>query len=62
MPFWQAVTTASIRLIAKAELIFRRVFAKGPRWADLAPRLPAAGQLTDDRALIARIVALKPAR
>ena len=44
---------------AEAEPIFRRVFAKEPYWADLVPRLPAAGQLPDDPALIARIVALE---
>jgi hypothetical protein len=36
------------------------VFGKEPYWADLVPRLPAAGQLPDDKALIARIVALRP--
>ena len=62
LPFWQAVTMASIGRIAEAEPIFRRVFAKEPYWADLVPRLPAAGQLPNDKALIARIVALRPAR
>ena len=62
LPFWQAVTMASIGRISEAEPIFRRVFAKEPYWADLVPRLPAAGQLPDDKALIARIVGLKPAR
>jgi len=61
LPFWQAVTMASIGRISEAEPIFRRVFAKEPYWADLVPRLPAAGQLPDDKALIARIVGLKPA-
>ena len=32
------------------------------QWADLVPRLPAAGQLPDDAALIARIVALRGGR
>jgi hypothetical protein len=45
---------------AEAAPIFSRVFAKEPYWADLVSRLPAAGQLPDDRALIARIVALRP--
>jgi hypothetical protein len=35
------------------------VFAKEPYWADLVPRLPAAGQLPDDPALVKRIVALR---
>jgi hypothetical protein len=38
------------------------VLATEPFWADPVPRLPAAGQWPDDKALIARIVALKPAR
>jgi uncharacterized Ntn-hydrolase superfamily protein len=62
LPFWQAVTLATVGHFAEAEPIFRRVFAKEPFWADLVLRLPAAGQLPDDKALIARIVALKPAR
>jgi len=59
LPFWQAVTMASVGKVAEAEPIFRRVFAKEPYWADLVPRLPAAGLLPDDKALVARIVALR---
>ena len=58
LPFWQAVTLVVVGREAEAAPIFRRVFAKEPFWADLVPRLPAAGQLPDDPALIARIVAL----
>jgi uncharacterized Ntn-hydrolase superfamily protein len=59
LPFWQAVTLVVVGREAEAAPIFRRVFAKEPDWADLVPRLPAAGQLPDDPALIARIVALR---
>jgi len=59
LPFWQAVTLVVVGREAEAAPIFRRVFEKEPQWADLVPRLPAAGQLPDDAALIARIVALK---
>ena len=59
LPFWQAVTLVVVGREAEAAPIFRRVFAKEPYWADLVPRLPAAGQLPDDPALIARIVALR---
>lgn len=62
LPFWQAVTLTVVGRFAEAEPIFRQVFAKEPYWADLVPRLPAAGQLPDDPTLIARIVALKPKR
>ncbi|MCU0248710.1 MAG: DUF1028 domain-containing protein [Vicinamibacterales bacterium] len=59
LPFWQAVTLVVVGREAEAAPIFRRVFAKEPAWADLVPRLPAAGQLPDDPALISRIVALR---
>jgi uncharacterized Ntn-hydrolase superfamily protein len=59
LPFWQAVTLVVVGRESEAAPIFRRLFAKEPYWADLVPRLPAAGQLPDDPALIARIVALR---
>jgi uncharacterized Ntn-hydrolase superfamily protein len=58
LPFWQAVTLASIGRIAEAEPIFKMVFAKEPVWAELVARLPAAGLLPDDAGLVARIQAL----
>jgi uncharacterized Ntn-hydrolase superfamily protein len=60
LPFWEAVTLTVVGRWAEAEPIFTRVFAKEPFWADLVQRLPAAGQLPDDKALIAKIVALRP--
>ena len=60
LPFWHAVTLVSIGREAEARKLFTAVFEREPVWADLVPRLPAAGLLPDDRALIARIVALKP--
>ena len=59
LPFWQAVTLASIGKEAEAAPIFKAVFAKEPIWADLLERLPAAGLFPDDKPLIARIKALK---
>jgi uncharacterized Ntn-hydrolase superfamily protein len=59
LPFWQAVTLVVVGREAEAMPIFRRVFAKEPYWADLVPRLPAAGQLPDDPVLIQRILALR---
>ena len=41
LPFWHAVTLASIGREAEAKPIFQAVFAKEPAWADLVPRLPA---------------------
>ena len=60
LPFWHAVTLASIGREADAAPIFRKVFAKEPVWAQLLERLPAAGLFPDDRALIQRIQALSP--
>jgi uncharacterized Ntn-hydrolase superfamily protein len=59
LPFWQAVTLASIGREQEAAPIFRRVFEHEPYWADLVPRLPKAGLLPEDPALISRIVALR---
>jgi uncharacterized Ntn-hydrolase superfamily protein len=60
LPFWHAVTLASIGREADATPIFKAVFAKEPVWAELLQRLPAAGLFPDDRALIKRIQALSP--
>lgn len=62
LPFWHAVTLASIGREAEAAPIFTAVFAKEPIWAELLGRLPAAGLFPDDAALIARIRRLAPAR
>ena len=59
LPFWHAVTLASIGREAEAAPIFKAVFAKEPIWATLLERLPAAGLFPDDAALIKRIQALK---
>lgn len=56
LPFWQAVTLASAGREAEAMPIFAAVFAREPQWAALLPRLPAAGLLPDDPALIERIL------
>jgi uncharacterized Ntn-hydrolase superfamily protein len=61
LPFWQAVTLASIGREAEAAPIFRAVFAKEPFWAVVLERLPPAGLFPADAALIARIKALGPA-
>jgi uncharacterized Ntn-hydrolase superfamily protein len=60
LPFWEAVTLASVGKEAEARPIFTAVFAKEPIWAELLGRLPAAGLFPDDKALIARIQALAP--
>ncbi len=60
LPFWQAITLVSVGREAQAIPILKNVLAKEPWWADLIPRLPAAGQLPNDPALIERLVALRP--
>jgi uncharacterized Ntn-hydrolase superfamily protein len=62
LPFWHAVTLASIGREKEAMPIFSSVFAKEPQWAELLSRLPAAGLFPDDAALIGRIRALAKAR
>ncbi|MDH4062988.1 MAG: DUF1028 domain-containing protein [Acidobacteriota bacterium] len=58
LPFWHAVTLASIGREAEAAPIFRAVFAKEPLWLEMLVRLPAAGLFPNDPALLARIKAL----
>ncbi len=58
LPFWVAVTLASVGREKDAEPIFRSVFAKEPQWVEMVRRLPAAGLLPNDPALVQRIVAL----
>ena len=60
LPFWHAVTLASIGREAEAAPIFTAVFAKEPIWSELLQRLPAAGLFPNDPALITRIQALRP--
>jgi uncharacterized Ntn-hydrolase superfamily protein len=58
--FWQAVTLWKLGREKEATPIFRRVFASGPQWVTLIPRLVPAGLLDDDPASIKRIQALAP--
>ena len=58
--FWQAVPLASIGREAEALPIFETVFKKSSAWAELVPRLPAAGLLPDDPGLIERILRRRP--
>jgi len=58
LPFWHAVTLASIGREAEAAPIFKAVFAKEPLWLEMLERLPAAGLFPEDPALLARIKAL----
>jgi len=56
LPFWHAVTLADMGRVDDALPIFRDIFARDPNLALLVQRLPAAGLLKDDPAMIARIL------
>jgi uncharacterized Ntn-hydrolase superfamily protein len=60
LPFWQAVTLASVGREDEAMPIFAGVFEREPQWSLLVPRLPASKLLPDDPALIERILAQAP--
>lgn len=55
LPFWTAVSLASVDRIDEALLIFKDVFERAPDLRDLIPRLVPAGLLPDDNELIERI-------
>ncbi|MFQ5628094.1 MAG: DUF1028 domain-containing protein [bacterium] len=58
MIFWPAVTLASIGRVDEALPLFKKVFARDMRWAELVTRLPKSGLLPDDKALIEKILAV----
>ena len=57
--FWHAVTLVTAGREAEAMPLFKKVFAKEPKWAELVGRLPASELLPNDPALIKRIQAQK---
>lgn len=61
LPFWHALTLAELDRMDEAAPIFQVVFRSNPNWAELVKRLPDAGLLKDDPALMQRILAqLRP--
>jgi uncharacterized Ntn-hydrolase superfamily protein len=60
--FWHAVTLAAAGRADEAMPLFAKSFAIWPRWRELVQRLPAAGLLPDDEALMQRIVSVKAER
>lgn len=56
--FWHAVTLAAGGRADEAMPLFARAFDQWPRWREAVQRLPAAGLLPDDPALMERILAL----
>lgn len=53
--FWHAVTLTTNGRVEEALPLFRRVFAREPKWAELVGRLPAAELLPANPELIQRI-------
>lgn len=56
LPFWHAVALANNGKLDEALPIFKRVFAKEPKWAELAPRLVKAELLPGEAGVLNRIV------
>lgn len=54
--FWHAVTLASAERDDEAMPLFATAFEKWPLWRDLVTRLPAAGLLPDNPALMEKIL------
>lgn len=59
MAFWHAVTLVGVGRVDDATPLFRRAFAQDERWRELVRRLPVAGQLPKDTALIGRIIRIR---
>jgi uncharacterized Ntn-hydrolase superfamily protein len=57
MVFWHAATLAAAGQVEKSLPLFKKVFARDARWVTLVDRLPAAGLLPADEALLERIKA-----
>lgn len=55
MKFWHAVALATGGRAPQALPLFRQVFLKDPKWAELVGRLPAAGLLPQDPKLLEQI-------
>jgi uncharacterized Ntn-hydrolase superfamily protein len=60
MTYWTAISLVGMGRVDEALPLFREVFAIDRSWAELTRRLPKAGLLPEDPALIARIVAQAP--
>ena len=58
MVYWAGVTLASVGRVEEALPRLERAYAADPRWAVLTARLPDAGLLPDDSALLARLLSV----
>jgi hypothetical protein len=62
MIFWPAVNLAASGNVEKSLPQFKKVFSMDENWAILLPRLPKFGQLTDDSALVQKILSMAPGK
>ena len=60
LQFWAALSMYTSGREEEARTIFRRVFAKEGRWAELVPRLARVGLFPDDPKKIEDVVSLAP--
>jgi uncharacterized Ntn-hydrolase superfamily protein len=60
LQFWAALSMYTSGREEEARTIFRRVFAKEGRWAELVPRLARVGLFPDDPKQIEDVVSLAP--
>lgn len=59
MVFWHAVSLVGLKRTSEALPLFKKVFAKAPRYRTLTPRLVKAGLLPDDPKLLQRILEVR---
>lgn len=59
MIFWHAATLAAAGKVDESLPMFRKAFSMWPAWREMVQRLPAAGLLPDDAALMNKILAVK---
>jgi tetratricopeptide (TPR) repeat protein len=60
MIFWHAVALVNMNRVDDALPLFKKCFTIQKSWAELTPRLPAAGLLPNDPKLIEHIVQQRP--
>ncbi len=61
MVFWHAIALVNMKRVDEALPLLGKTYAMDKNWRDLLQRLPAAGLLPNDRALLKRLSEAKPA-
>ncbi len=60
MVFWPAVTMAASGKVEASLPLFKKVFGRDPKWAELLKRLPGVDQFPNDPELLKKILSLLP--